>query len=328
MGFAELIGHERPLESLRSALAHERLHHAYLFSGPEGVGKRTVALALARAIHCSEANGDFCGRCTPCVSITDGNHADVRLILTLPGKKEIGIQQIREMERELRYCSFGGKRKIAIVDPAALMNVPAQNALLKTLEEPPQNSLIILIAQNAGALLPTLRSRCLPLTFAPVPRAQIASFLQRQYHAAPEAAAFRAAMSNGSIGAAASLEREDMNEKRRNWANLIDSLAGRDYRAAIAAAEELGQDRDDALAFLRWAETWFRDRLIYCVAHCREELVNIDLLERIEQDCGRSSTAAALAALAGISEAAAGIQRNFNRRMVLEKLFFTIIERR
>ena len=328
MGFAELIGHDRPLESLRSALAHQRLHHAYLFAGPEGVGKRTVALALARAIHCSEANGDFCGRCTPCVSITDGNHADVRLIVTLPGKKEIGIQQIREMERELRYRSFGGKRKIAIIDPAALMNVPAQNALLKTLEEPPQNSLIILITPNAGALLPTLRSRCLPLSFAPVSRAQIASFLQRQHRAAPEAAEFWAAMSNGSIGVAASLDREAMNEKRRIWADLIDSLAPHDYRAAIAAAEELAQDREDALAFLRWAETWFRDQLIFGVARSREELVNVDLLERIEQECGRSSTTAALAALGGISEAAAGIQRNFNRRMVLEKFLFTLIERR
>src|ERR1044071_1454522 len=148
MGFSEIFGHGKQIEALRSALRIGRLHHAYLFLGPEGIGKRKVALALGKAIHCAAANGDFCCDCANCARIVNANHPDVRVIGPLPDKKEISIQQVREIERQLSLRSFSGKRKIAIIDPATLMNLSAQNALLKTLEEPPQGSLLILIASN------------------------------------------------------------------------------------------------------------------------------------------------------------------------------------
>ena len=103
MGFNEIIGHRRQLESLRLALTSGRLHHAYLFVGLEGIGKRTLATALAKAVHCGDSVGDFCGSCVNCTRITDGNHPDVRIIEPLTGKKEISIQQVREFERELNY---------------------------------------------------------------------------------------------------------------------------------------------------------------------------------------------------------------------------------
>ena len=101
MGFGEIIGHDRQLSTLRSALASNRLHHAYFFAGPEGVGKRTIAIALAKAVHCVQLDDDFCGQCVNCARISDGNHPDVRFVEPLAGKKEISIQQIRELEREL-----------------------------------------------------------------------------------------------------------------------------------------------------------------------------------------------------------------------------------
>ena len=103
MRFAEVVGHAKQLGILRAALSGQRLHHAYLFLGPEGIGKRTVALALARAIHCDESNGDSCGQCVNCARIEDANHPDVRVIGLLSGKKEITIDHIRAIERELRY---------------------------------------------------------------------------------------------------------------------------------------------------------------------------------------------------------------------------------
>ncbi|MGH7793329.1 MAG: DNA polymerase III subunit delta' [Candidatus Binatia bacterium] len=325
MGFAELIGHAKQLATLRAALANQRLHHAYLFLGPEGVGKRTVARALVQAIHCSELAGDYCGRCVNCASIIDGNHADVRFIALLPDKKEISIQQIRELERELRFRSFGGKRKIAIVDPAALMNAAAQNALLKTLEEPPANSLIILIAPNAGGLLPTLRSRCLRLSFAPLPRAEVAAFLQAKHSVTAKDAEFFAAMAMGSIGVAVNLDQATLAEKRKIWTGTLGALKAGDYQAAIVAAEALASSRDDALEFLRWAESWYRDLLIHGVTNKSDELVNLDMLAQIEQRSAECSADRALAAMAQISSATAGIQRNLNRRMVLEKFLFGVV---
>ena len=327
MGFAELIGHSKQLQSLRAALANQRLHHAYLFAGPEGVGKRTIALALAKAVHCAELTGDYCGRCVNCASIMASNHPDVRVVQTLPGKKEISIQQVREIERELRFRSFGGKRKIAIVDPAALMNAAAQNALLKTLEEPPENSLIILVTPNAGGLLPTLRSRCLRLSFGPLSRAQVVAFLQREQRIKAEDAEVLAAMSMGSIGVAANLDRHALFEKRRIWIGKLSALKVKDYQGAMAAAEALATSREEALEFLRWAESWYRDLLIHAVTRKADELVNLDMLPQIEYQSTGFSAKRALGALAWITEATSGIQRNLNRRMVLERFLLGVVER-
>src|SRR4030095_9016446 len=201
MGFSQIVGHQKQLEIVRQALNHGRLHHAYLFVGMEGVGKKTIALGLAKAIHCSAAACDFCGMCADCARIQDGNHADVRIIEPLAGKKEISIQQIRELEKELNFRSFSGKKKIAILDQATLMNLSAQNALLKTLEEPPPDSLLILIAANGGALLPTLRSRCLRISFGPLTRDLIGGFLVSRKGLAAATAGFLAAIGLRRLGA-------------------------------------------------------------------------------------------------------------------------------
>ena len=326
MSFAEIIGHARQLRPLRAALANRRLHHAYLFVGPEGIGKNTIAMALAQAIHCSTASNDACGQCAECARIKDSNHPDVRTIQTLEGKKEIGIQQVREIERELRYRSFGGERKIAIVDPAGTMNAAAQNALLKTLEEPPENSLIILITTNAGELLPTLRSRCLRFSFAPLSRSQVADYLQTKQKIDSEKADLLAAMSMGSIGRALSLDDEELMERRRAWAAVLSALNHGDYQAAMAAAEPLAADREGTLEFLQWAEGWYRDLLVHRVTGATDGLVNVDMLPQIEQQSSRSGGARALAALEQIGAATTAIQRNLNRRMVVERLLFTVIE--
>ncbi|HXF75616.1 MAG TPA: DNA polymerase III subunit delta' [Methylomirabilota bacterium] len=322
MGFAEIVGHQGILAHLRASLRSGRLHHAYLFLGPEGVGKRTVALALAKAIHCEEGFNDYCGGCVSCLRISDGNHPDLRWIAPLADKKEISIQQIRELERELSYRSFAGKRKVAVIDPATLMNAAAQNALLKTLEEPPADSLIILIASNAGDLLPTVRSRCLRLTFAPLARREVAAFLKSQLAAKEEDAEFLAAISMGSIGAATGLDREELIQRRRGWSDLLDSLKAQDYQSAMTAADSLAADRIEALEFLKWAETWYRDLLVYSLTGRGDDLVNFDMLERIEKQPLNKDRDRLLSLIVEVGRAGARIQRNLNRRMVLERLLF------
>lgn len=325
MGFSEIIGHRQPLEILRRALRQGRLHHAYLFVGPEGVGKRTVALALAQALHCGEAGDDFCGRCADCARIQDRNHPDVRLVETLAGKKEIGIQQIRDVEKALNYRSFSGKRKIAIVDPATALNLSSQNALLKTLEEPPADSLLILLAANAGGLLPTLRSRCMRLSFAPLERDAVARFLTARKEVAPEEARFLAAMSMGSLGAALKLDQEELLERRRVWVGMMTSLTAGDYRGAGAAAEAIAGNKEEALRFLEWAGTWYRDLAVHAVTGNPEALVNVDMRAQIIAQSAAGNVERTLASFGEIARAVAGIQRNLNRRMVLEKFLFSVV---
>ncbi len=327
MGFSEIIGHQKPLETLRAALASGRLHHAYLMLGPEGVGKRTVAHALAKAIHCTEMDNDFCGSCPNCSRIQTGNHPDVRTIEPGVGKKEIGIQQIREIEKELNFRAFSGK-KVVIIDPAVLMSLSAQNALLKTLEEPPRDSLLILIASNSGGLLPTLRSRCLRLSFGPLPKGLIADFLLARETMTRDDAQFVAAMSMGSLGTALELDREELSAQRRSWIDIMSSLTLGDYRAALDAAEALSGSREESLRFLAWVETWYRDLLIYELTQETPELINVDMLPQIQQQSGTAKLDSVLLSLSQIAGAAARIQRNLNRRMVLETLFIGAVEAR
>ncbi len=326
MGLSEIIGHRRQLEILSLALTSGRLHHAYLFVGPEGIGKRTLAIALAKAVHCVDNAGDFCGSCVNCRRITDGNHPDVRLIEPLAGKREISIQQVRDFEREISFRSFTGKRKIVVVDPANAMNLAAQNALLKTLEEPPQESLIFLIAPNAGVLVPTLRSRCLRISFAPLARGDVVRYLRTKRGMTGEDVESLAAISMGSIGTALGLDTEAFGEKRRAWVDRVGALKAGQYHAALVAAETLAGNRDDALSFLAWAQSWHRDLLVYGVAGDQGELVNLDMRETIAEQSAPARSELCISALTASQRATVAIQRNLNRRMVLEKYLFGVVK--
>ena len=325
MGLSEIVGHEKQLDTLRQSLLNGRLHHAYLFIGPEGIGKRTLALALAQTIHCAELESDFCGRCSACRAIQTGNHADVRVLEPLLNKKDISIQQVRELEKMLSLRSFSGRQKIAIIDPATLMNWAAQNALLKTLEEPPQGCILILIASNAGGLLPTVRSRAFALSFAPLPRQQLARFLMSSKGKTREQAESLAALTMGSLGAVSKFEK--MNEKRLDWMKTLLSLRAGDYRAALNAAEALAGTREDAQNFLDWAGLWYRDLLSFRIAHAPDKILNVDMLQQIEEHSARIEEDDLFSLLFKTGEASQLIQRNVNRRMVLEDLLLRTVER-
>ncbi len=322
MKFSQVAGHTRQLAPLRAALVNGRLHHAYLFVGPEGIGKRSIAIALAQAIHCEAGRDDCCDHCLPCLRIRNRNHPDVRTVGRLDGKKEITIDQVRRIESELRYRSFGGGRKVAIVDPAGAMNAPSQNALLKTLEEPPENSLLILITPNAGELLPTVRSRCLRLSFGPLSKAQVSDYLRVNSGLNETEAQVIAAMSMGSIGRALNLKDKDWTERRRKWCGVLEQLGRGGCRSAMEAAETLAADREEALEFLRWTESWYRDLLVHGMTQDRQRIINLDLLPEIARQAQHFGGVRAVRILDGIPAAIVAIQRNLNRRLVLEKVLF------
>jgi DNA polymerase III subunit delta' len=326
MGFSEIVGHEKQVETLRQSLVNGRLHHAYLFVGPDGVGKRTLALALAQAIHCTELKGDFCGACGACRAVQKGNHADVRLLEPLSNKRDINIQQVRELEKALNLRSFSGRQKVAIIDPATLMNLPTQNALLKTLEEPPQGCVLILVASNAGGLLPTLRSRVSAFSFAPLLSQLIVSYLISKKGKTKEQAQFLAAVAMGSLGAANKIETEKVIEKRFDWMKMLVSLTPGNYRAALNTAEAIAGNREETLRFLEWAGLWYRDLLTFRVAHAQDKVINLDMLPQIEEQSSRFEQDQLFSLLSKTGEASQRIQRNLNRRMVLEDLLLRAVE--
>lgn len=211
--FSDFIGNERLVELVRRS----RLPHAMLFAGPNGVGKRTLALSLAAFKNCLDpSDDDLCGRCSSCLKTAAGGHPDIRVFE--PEKNLIRIDAMREMSREAQFRPFQGRLRFFIVDQAEKMNEEAANSILKTLEEPPETSKMILVTAFPQRLLPTIRSRCQLLSFHPVEREQIETCLRR--HECEEVE-LRAAFADGSIGRALALDLEQLIEDRNQMLDLM-----------------------------------------------------------------------------------------------------------
>jgi DNA polymerase-3 subunit delta' len=176
--------------------------------------------------------------------------------------------------------------------------------------------------------LPTVRSRCLRVSFAPLTRDEVASYLRSKRGMTGDGVEFLSAMSMGSIGVAVGLDEEEFIKKRRIWAGIVSALKAGDYQSAMAAAESLAANRDEALKFLSWVESWYRDLLIYGVTQDCRELVNLDMESQVEEQAAAAGTERALSAVAQTTQAAARIQRNLNRRMVLERFLFGAVRQR
>ena len=175
-----ILGHDRVVERLTSAVRHAKLHHAYLFEGPTGVGKTTVALHIARMANCTGAplGEGPCGSCPTCVQIAAGTHPDVIRLAPREDRasQTIAVEDVREVVRRAGYRRFNSRRRFILVEPAEALEL-ASNALLKTLEEPPEGTVFLLLASNATALLPTIRSRCQRVRFGAVPVDRIEAWL-------------------------------------------------------------------------------------------------------------------------------------------------------
>ena len=323
--FEELVGQQHVVKALMNYLAAERVHHAYLFVGPDGVGKRTVALSLALAIHCTQGDHDSCGQCENCSRIRDGNHPDVRVIVPEANKREITIQQMRDLQRLLEFRSFSGKKKVAIINPAHQMNYHAQNSLLKTLEDPPGDALIILVANSTGSLLSTVLSRCLRLYFTFLPAEEVAGFLVRQQGTPQDQATVLAMLTGGSLGEALACDAGELVDERNQWVERFSSLSRGDYRGVVSLAEEMARDREKALRFLQWIRGWYRDILIQQTTGSAGEMKNSDLVHKIRDAASKHSLNHTLSVLSQMGGVAGKLQRNYNRRLVLEDFFIRVV---
>jgi DNA polymerase-3 subunit delta' len=285
MNFDTFIGNRRIIERLRRKLREARFPHSLIFSGPNGVGKHTCALTIAKTLNCLNAPpGDFCGQCAACRKIESGIHPDVVTVSVEDGATQIKIAQIRQLLNTLELQPLEGRNKIFIIDPADLLNAEAANALLKGLEEPPENSFFILITVNVHELLLTVRSRCQVYNFTPLTLDEI-----RQHGIADE---LMVRWSQGSIGRARGLNIAELKTERAIVLDFMETVAKakeEHFQDLMGVSAELGRAKQEFESRLAIMAVLIAD-LLYIKEGAQEGLVNVDIRDQLVNLAAHEST--------------------------------------
>lgn len=321
MAFADILGHERIVEVLRRSLRTGKIAHAYLFEGNSGCGRKKTALALIQALFCRALPDDACGVCPSCRKITAGNHGDIHIIEPLPDKRDISIEQLRTMQRELSLRPYEAPRKVCIIEPAERMSVNAANSLLKTLEEPPGNALIILLTENAGMLLPTIRSRCQLMRFSHLSPEHVRTLLEKT-GIDRGTASLLAPMSGGSMQQALGLDNDTLSTRREVVLSALARLDINQIATVFDSSEELSGNRDETLELLDMMLSFFRDAVH--LAAGSSDILNLNARPAIEAISRRRSLTRNLELLGNIHETRRAVQRNANSKLAIDHLFMNI----
>lgn len=326
--FKNIIGQKEVVGHLQNALRTGSISHAYILNGEEGSGRKTVAYTFAQALQCedprqTEYGIEPCGHCHCCRQAETGNHPD---IITVQHEKpnSIGVNDIRSMRSDVQVMPYEGARKIYIVPEAETMTVQAQNALLKTIEEPPDYAVIILIANGTTAFLPTVLSRCIVLQMRPVSEAGIASWLIENKKADAAQADFLARFADGSIGRALRLSEDDeFAQLLRNTVKILRNITRMDAPSVYEAAKKIADDgrSGDFLTFMRM---WIRDVLVIKSTGNTHHLIFTEEMAYSRECALRMGYASLQRANEALDLAQRRIRSNCNAGLTLEVLLLTL----
>jgi DNA polymerase-3 subunit delta' len=321
-----VAGHEWAITHLIRSLSNDRLRHAYLITGPSGVGKGALALGLAMTANCL-ADTRPCGVCRACRLIRAGGYADVTTIRA--EDKTLKIEQIRDMQHTLALRPVEARYRVVILEHFHEASGQAGDALLKTLEEPPPSVILILTAERADSLLPTIRSRCQPLALRPLPASTVRAELERRQLADGERAALLAQLSGGRLGwAIQAATNEDAMTVRAQALDLLEQALGADRIGRFQTAEKLAGDMKDQLPeILALWQSYWRDVLLL-VSAAPVDIVNRDHRHALDQLASTLHIDDATRALASIRRTAQYIDANVNARLALEVLMLDLPKQR
>ncbi len=341
--FDGLIGNQRAKEILRRMLAQGRVPGALLFAGEEGLGKKLFALELAKALNCRAPKGtEACDECPSCVRVmkfdlpaADDREAHKKIIWSdhrdvgqvRPYNRSILVDAARDLERETNFRPVEGRVRVFLVEHAELLNDASSNALLKTLEEVPPTSHLILITSRPASLLPTIRSRCQTIRFAPLPAPEIEKFLIHEHLRSGAEAHLAAQLAAGRPGYALELNLDTYRERRNTMLDVLDALTIRNDRAQLLrAAEDLSEAKrkEEYEPRLDVLEILMRDLWLLALKAKSARLVNDDLRERLDRMSAHVEPSRVARWLSRIEELRGQLGVNINRRVATDALFLVM----
>ena len=318
-----VYGHDWAVEHLRKGLAHNRIRHAYLITGPESVGKETLARAFAQTLNCTHPDEAArpCGECRSCKLIASGNHPDLLYSELDANTGALKIEEIRSVSQRLSLKPYEARYRIAILRDFDHARGQAQDALLKTLEEPPPQALLILLAPSSEVLLPTITSRSQVIPLRPIAADVVKDILIEHKGASPEQADLLAGLCGGRVGwAIRALEDPELLEQRERALSLLENLLDVTRAKRFDLADDLSKDKLGLYPLLELWQSYWRDVVLMC-QNAPVPPANRDRRDQIERLSARLTPEEALGALEATRTMLRNLSMNLNLRLALEVMF-------
>lgn len=325
--FKNIIGHEQIIQHMSSALKSKKISHAYIFEGPNGSGKNMLAAAFAKALECEAGYGDSCGMCRSCHQMETGNQPDVKW-LSHEKPMTISVDDVRQqINADMVIKPYSSKYKIYIVDEAEKMNEQAQNALLKTIEEPPEYGIIMLLTNNLEAMLPTILSRCITFHLKPVNQEKIVELLTKEYGVPDYNARICAAFSQGIVGKAIQMaSSEDFHDLQYQVRHIVKNVRDMDVYELVEKVKQMSAYKTDINDVIDMIMVWYRDVLILKVTKDANTIVYKDEYRSLMEQAKRSSYEGLNEIINALEKAKARLAANVNFDVALEMMLLAMKE--
>ena len=325
--FKDILGHEGIIEHLQNAIAMNRVSHSYIFNGEDGLGKMMLAKAFAKALQCEAGESTPCGQCRSCIQADTGNQPDI-IYLTHEKPASIGVDDVRtQLVDDIVIRPYSSRYKVYIIDEAEKLTTQAQNAILKTIEEPPAYAVIIFLTSNAGIFLPTILSRCVMLNLKPVKSQLIIEYLMKNCQVPEYQAELCAAFAQGRPGRAVKLAASpDFEDIKNDIIKLLKGIHNIELTELVAAIKQInGYDIsvDDCLDIMT---LWYRDILLFKVSRDPNALIFGDEVADIRKAAGKSSYEGLETIMEAFDKAKARLHANVNFDLTMKLLLLTIKE--
>ena len=326
-GFQDILGHEQIIEHLQNAIKTDKVSHAYILDGPDMSGKKMIADAFSMTLECEKKGTEPCMECHSCKQAIDKNQPDI-IYLQHEKPNTISVDDIRsQINNDIGVKPYSSPYKVYIVDEAEKMNVQAQNALLKTIEEPPAYAVILLLTNNAEIFLPTILSRCVRLSLKAVPDEKIKAYLMENYEVPDYKADVCVAFAQGNVGKAIELaESEDFNEIKNSALQLIKRLDDIELYEMTEAVKQISNYKLKINDYFDLIMIWYRDVLLYKATADVNKLIFKEEVYEIKKEASRSSYGGIENILEALEKAKIRLNANVNFDLVIELLLLTIKE--